>query len=351
MTSTKQKIQQFESWKEALQAEVHLRSQNYNMLRNFYCGHAASPVAAAEAIEDQYLAIHSPSLARAGRTQFLQAGSGMQIATSNSNEPIGLSLRFGGEDWLRFSFALSGDIKFDIGNGHIVEAEGGSATMCTYSPDLTVCDHFGVRAALRWASIVVTRREFASTFACDLNRLPPALADSIETGRTPISFQFNTLDDRSVWLLHEILAPRVVSFLKPTYIKCLAVELISLFINRLVEEKWDREQIQFTARQNRILAEARALIEQDMMVTMDLQSLAKAVGMSRSKLSEGFRQKYGETIQSFTHRLKMDRAYRFIADKEGSLQELAFLLGYTHPNNLSAAIKKTFGKSARQIRK
>jgi AraC-like DNA-binding protein len=74
-----------------------------------------------------------------------------------------------------------------------------------------------------------------------------------------------------------------------------------------------------------------------------IETLAKAVFMSESKLKKLFKQSYGMAIYQYYQKNRMHKAKELLAMGKLSISETGAMLGYQNLSNFSAAFKKEFG--------
>jgi AraC-like DNA-binding protein len=339
------------AWADSLEAATLKRSHNFSLLKHQFCLEHGGPNTHIDLIDDKYLRIGAMPVYGRGETQFLQAGNDIQIVTSRSNRTENLALRFIGENWLRFSFTLSGDILFDLGDGRQVGMPSGSSFFGVYPAGYVSTDFFISGKSVEWVSIIIKASELQSILGVDLNELPQPIADAINKATTPVFHQENRIDNRTAQIVTQMLLAGTPLYMRPMFMLARALELISIFLAKLsADTEVSTNQITLSARDRKNLALAREIVSTDMMTSLTLPDLARMVGLNRNKLSQGFRAVYGVTLQDYSYQLKMKRAENYLKNREGSLNELADILGYRHANNLSAAIKKHFGVNPGQLK-
>jgi AraC-like DNA-binding protein len=74
-----------------------------------------------------------------------------------------------------------------------------------------------------------------------------------------------------------------------------------------------------------------------------IETLAKAVFMSESKLKKLFKQSYGMAVYQYYQKNRMHKAKELLAVGKLSVSETGAALGYQNLSNFSAAFKKEFG--------
>ncbi len=82
-----------------------------------------------------------------------------------------------------------------------------------------------------------------------------------------------------------------------------------------------------------------------------LQGLAKESGLSRSSLSERFRQLIGITPQAYLNHYRLRLAARFLRQEQYSIGKISELVGYASDHSFSGAFKRRYGQSPSNYRK
>ena len=87
---------------------------------------------------------------------------------------------------------------------------------------------------------------------------------------------------------------------------------------------------------------AQALL-QDLAHPLDLEAIARRVGLSKYHLVRQFRRWVGETPMEYRGRLRLARACDLLADPQNTLARISETLGYSSPYHFSAAFKERYG--------
>ena len=75
-----------------------------------------------------------------------------------------------------------------------------------------------------------------------------------------------------------------------------------------------------------------------------LPALAKVAGINEFKLKKGFKEVFGTTVFNYLTGRRMEIAKNTLLQKDKSITELAYELGYSSPQHFSKAFKKIYGK-------
>lgn len=89
--------------------------------------------------------------------------------------------------------------------------------------------------------------------------------------------------------------------------------------------------------------EAREFLLHDMRNPPTLDILAKEVGLGSRKLSNGFKELYGEGPFAVLKGQRLDHARLALLEGLATIKEISWRVGYSHPNNFSVAYKERFG--------
>jgi AraC-like DNA-binding protein len=81
-----------------------------------------------------------------------------------------------------------------------------------------------------------------------------------------------------------------------------------------------------------------------------VRALCEYLQISPATLARMFQTHHGESPATYHQRMKMARAQELLETKRFSVKEIAYALGYKHPNDFSRAFKHFVGKSPKSCR-
>ena len=99
-----------------------------------------------------------------------------------------------------------------------------------------------------------------------------------------------------------------------------------------------------------VVKQAVQFIDSNYFEELSLSSLAQQFNVESSYFSKMFRQETGENLMVYITRLRVEKAKEFMANKEVSLTEIAFMVGYDDYTYFSRVFRKVEGKSPRDYR-
>lgn len=129
--------------------------------------------------------------------------------------------------------------------------------------------------------------------------------------------------------------------LKRLYMEAKVLELIIPNIAPL-NSLSSKSTISFDKRDADLIREAEFLLRDNLEAPPSLPELARRVGVNKNKLNQGFRKIFGNSVFDHLRILRLERARELLENEHKSVTEVAYEVGYTHPENFTRAFKKHF---------
>ncbi|MEM6436884.1 MAG: AraC family transcriptional regulator [Cyanobacteria bacterium P01_D01_bin.115] len=153
-------------------------------------------------------------------------------------------------------------------------------------------------------------------------------------------------------VIQQILQCPYRGMVKRAYLEGKTIELIALVLDHEIAiQQGEVKQEMLKPEQIERIYYARELLLKDLVNPPSLTELAQQVGLSASALGKGFRKVFDTTVfaQLQAHRLAI--AKQLLAEKDTSIYEVAYLVGYASINSFSKAFKQTFGVRPKDYQK
>jgi AraC family transcriptional regulator, transcriptional activator of the genes for pyochelin and ferripyochelin receptors len=99
------------------------------------------------------------------------------------------------------------------------------------------------------------------------------------------------------------------------------------------------------------LHEAKRIILSDLGETITLSQLSRMVALNEYKLKKGFKYLFGTTIFECRRCAKMDQAKILLLETNNLVDDIAYILGFSHPSNFRKAFKKHFQFTPAELKK
>ena len=149
-------------------------------------------------------------------------------------------------------------------------------------------------------------------------------------------------------VLSQILSSNIHESMKALYLKGKVYELLSLYFNK--NEDADSEQCPFLVDEDNVrkIRKAKEIILEQMVEPPSLQALSEEIDLSLSKLKEGFKQLYGETVYGYLLTHKMEEARRMLESGKFNVNEVGLKVGYSTSSHFIAAFKKKYNTTPKK---
>ncbi|OXA94109.1 helix-turn-helix domain-containing protein [Flavobacterium hercynium] len=131
------------------------------------------------------------------------------------------------------------------------------------------------------------------------------------------------------------------------YMESKVYELIALSHHGLDSKK---EVAQLAGNDIEKIKFAASLIRENIDNPFTIVDLARKVGVNQTKLKEGFKTVFGDTVFGYLQEIRMNKARHYLTDTSLSIQEISHLSGYQNVSNFSIAFKRIFGYPPTKLR-
>ncbi|WP_020588576.1 AraC family transcriptional regulator [Desulfobacter curvatus] len=142
-------------------------------------------------------------------------------------------------------------------------------------------------------------------------------------------------------ILNQIITCPYQGALKRLYLEAKVLELIihqMAPLNRPASKK----SVSFDKRDADLIRETELLLRDNLDNPPSLPELARRAGVNKNKLNQGFRKIFGTSVFEHLRILRLERARALLENEHKSVTEVAYEVGYTHPENFTRAFKRHF---------
>jgi AraC-like DNA-binding protein len=127
--------------------------------------------------------------------------------------------------------------------------------------------------------------------------------------------------------------------------------LFHLMLRRTIQHHMPAHRMWQRSTQDPYILKALQLMHSETARDWSLDSLANAVGLSRSGFALKFKQVFGDTPLHYLTTLRMQKAMELLAHSDQYIEAVAAAVGYQDALSFSRAFKKSVGKSPREFRR
>ncbi len=143
-------------------------------------------------------------------------------------------------------------------------------------------------------------------------------------------------------VIEEIKHCQKKAMVKRIFLEAKVLELLMLQTEQIEQEERQKGEDTLKANDLLLLTEAKRILEENMIKPPTIHKLSKLVGMNESHLKRRFKATFGTTIFGYVHQLKMQQARHLLTEKNKSVSETAYEVGYQNPQHFTAAFKKYY---------
>lgn len=151
-------------------------------------------------------------------------------------------------------------------------------------------------------------------------------------------------------ITHQLFACPTHSSLRQLYLSAKVSEITALCLHHSLSHTNTPVMSVLRQRDIDILHMAKTILIQEMESPPSLDELAKRLGVNTRKLTQGFRQLFGNSIYGWLQETRLETAFQLLSMNDANISTVAYQVGYT-PAHFSVAFRKRFGISPNQLKK
>ena len=160
--------------------------------------------------------------------------------------------------------------------------------------------------------------------------------------------RYPTADMKAIFA--QILSCSLSNISKSVFLQGKATELVAYIWEQFTAEQRLVERIPLHSYEITALEKAKELIESNMENPYGIEEIANLVGLNSVKFKKGFKQNYEITPHQYLIKCRMIRARQLMRDKEYTVTETAFAVGYTNVSYFSKVFREYFGQTPKHFR-
>lgn len=254
-------------------------------------------------------------------------------------------------DWLHFCLRLGGRGVESISNYADIDQPSRSCIVTRYPAGARIerisSPVDGWRTACLWLRPAAVLRFLETT----VSRVPEHLSLLVDPGHidTPRHFSL-PLDRRMVLAVDQVLDCPFTGGTRRAFVRSRYLEILALIYQAAVEMPGESVGVSLTRHTTEAITRAAALLASRLDRMGSLDEIAREVGISRTRLTHGFRALMGTSVEAYWRQCRMNYARDRLCEDKVAIGELAQQLGYAELASFSRAFTRTFGLSPMQMR-
>lgn len=276
-----------------------------------------------------------------GQVEFLTLGSDVEGYYAKLRWGADQARTILGTGELKFHFKLSGNNTVEFSNGERAHVATGQMSVLLQPEGMRKLDCMPKSTAEHSLTIICRPTLLTSTLGLDPDALPGPLRGFALQREQGYWLETMPLTGAAKKTLEDMLHSPHAGRFSHIHATARALDLICLFLDALVGNE-RRPHTRLSARDQRTLEGIRGYLAERYMAPPTLPELARMAGMNRTKLTQGFRELFGETVLDYSLRLRMSRARHLLLEGD-TVGRVAAAVGYAHHSSFSQAFKSYFG--------
>lgn len=240
-----------------------------------------------------------------------------------------------------FTFFISGKISYrHTSFDHRVDLATGQNRMA-FQPDHQGFGMLFPGEPIKVVTVSMSRSSFLEMLGGDLTDVPESFRNAAYERRPKGVYAINSNTANMQMALHRLARVTPSSMADKIMVEGLALDLIAGQLKAFGPDGIKQKSI--TQKEKDQIAEAREILLADMTDPPQLIGLARTVGLSANRLSEGFKALYGSTPFAYLKDMRLERARLLLLDTGLNVSEVAFAVGYNSLSHFSRSFSHKFG--------
>lgn len=262
----------------------------------------------------------------------------------NDTEKTIRELREINSRFIQFHFCMKGHADFIFNEGNYVFPVEEEHNILLFNPQRDLPIDLKLAPSTWLVSVVISIKKFHSLFSQDADHIHFLSPDNLSKKY----YDTAIISPGMAVVLSQILNLNIHASMHDLYLKGKVYELLSLYFNK--NEAADSEQCPFLVDEDNVrkIRQAKEIIMAQMVEPPSLSSLAEEIDLSLSKLKEGFKQLYGDTVYGYLLTHKMEEARRMLESGKYNVNEVGLKIGYSTASHFIAAFKKKYGTTPKK---
>lgn len=202
----------------------------------------------------------------------------------------------------------------------------------------------------RFVCVFIHRESLKALYAGGEHELPAVLQSFLEGSLQRAVARTLPLGAALLRCLEDVHASALEGLRRRLFLQSKAVEILCQAIEAFEhsESFGSPDTTRLTARG---VMKAQRLLMENFVTPPSLEDLAHEVGLSRSGLCAGFRQILGQSVFDYTQDLRMQHALSMLNERNVSISQIAYAVGYNRASSFSVAVQRHFGVTPSELRK
>jgi AraC-like DNA-binding protein len=250
---------------------------------------------------------------------------------------------------LMISLILEGSGSVTI-DGRGINWQAPSCLIVAVGPNASPPPTFSAAQRQRMVIIALPRGYLTQLWKLDREELP-SVVRGLEAGAPGLNLEVLPMTPELIGIATGIMQCDYSGPLLDRFLESKVYEALCLIISGEARRaSHPQKGLVLTKRDVDRLYAAQVIVARRFAAPPSIPALSREVGLNRNKLCAGFAELFGITVHEYVRELRLNKATELFRNGSDNVTEVALAVGYKHASNLSAALKKRYGLSPKQLR-
>lgn len=263
------------------------------------------------------------------------------VEIENTTKEILTYVKDVSSNFIQMHFSINKDAQLHYGPYYSMDVKAKNSALL-YNPNQDLQINLSLNTKGKFLIFVVSIKVFHSFFSqiADLIRF---LDDDNKDKKYYLNKE---LSPSEILVLNQFFD--VHNAMKDIYIKGKAYETLSFYFGKTTDN--GAQSCPFLDDEDNVdkIKNAKQIIINNMAEPPSMQELADEIGLSLTKLKEGFKHIYGESVFNFLLDYKLEFARKQLLSKKYNVSEISLQIGYSTASHFISAFKKKYGTTPKQ---
>lgn len=259
------------------------------------------------------------------------------------------ALNVPGEDFLKFHFKLAGNNTIRFPGGDEFNLRSGSMAVAIHPRGVDKLDAHTRDASEHSLTFACRPALFTDTLRLDPEELPQPIRGFARGCDPELYLRIMPLSARILKTVEEMLSCPYSGRFSHIHAEARALDLICMVLDVLASDEL-RGTVRLTPRDVATLEGIRELLREQFMSPPTIAQLSRQAGMNRTKLTQGFRYLFNETLLDYCQRLRLQRARELLL-QGFPVGTVAVDVGYEHHSSFAQAFRAYYGFPPVELRR
>ncbi|MEM0518894.1 helix-turn-helix domain-containing protein [Aequorivita flava] len=202
-------------------------------------------------------------------------------------------------------------------------------------------------------SLEIEREKFQAKMECDINSLDEDLLQLFKDIKASGSFYYNGNYSLNIaGILDEMSEFTSENFMRKLFLEGMAYQILTHQILQYQDDRMDElSRLLLRSSEVKQIHLVANLIENNISQIPTVENLAREAGLNINKLQEGFKKLYGDTVNNYVQKKRLDTAYNLLTKTDLTISEIVNAIGLSSKSYFSKIFKEKYDISPSEFRK